>query len=64
MMISGGDNNLLVTVHEFDPYLWSDNVESMLILNSPNIDMNERWLEVEIGELEATTNLTLSLTSV
>ena len=23
---SGGDNNLLVTVSEFDPYLWSDNV--------------------------------------
>ena len=23
---SGGDNNLLVAVTEFDPYLWSDNV--------------------------------------
>ena len=23
---SGGDNNLLVTVSEYDPYLWSDNV--------------------------------------
>ena len=23
---SGGDNNLLVSVSEFDPYLWSDNV--------------------------------------
>ena len=38
--------------------------ESMLILNSPNTDMNERWLEIEMGHLEATTNLTLSLTSV
>lgn len=25
-MFLGGDNNLLVTVSEFDPYLWSDNV--------------------------------------
>lgn len=22
----GGDNNLMVTVSEYDPYLWSDNV--------------------------------------
>ena len=32
---SGGDNNLLVTVTEYDPYLWSDNVRCIGSTSGP-----------------------------
>lgn len=37
MMILGGDNNLLVTVYENDPYLWSDNVRCFGSIGGPGI---------------------------
>ena len=36
--------------------------ELLLIMN-PNIDMDFSWLEVEMGDLQASNNLTLQLTT-
>ena len=34
---SGGDNNLLMAVSEFDPYLWSNNVRCFGSMTGPGI---------------------------